>query len=103
MLHVKKALLVGHNRNTMKLQKILASHNLPDNSYIRYETDNIIPDSSDQRRRKQMITSLCIFLAFSGAVGTVMTFLMREPKFFKYLSIAWTSFWIAMTIYCLVK
>jgi hypothetical protein len=46
-----------------------------------------------------MITCVCIFFAFSGLLGTLMTFLMREPKFWKCLSIVWTSFWILMIGY----
>jgi hypothetical protein len=43
-----------------------------------------------------MITILCIFFAFSGLLGTLISFLMREPKSWKCLSIIWTSFWILM-------
>ncbi len=49
-----------------------------------------------------MITFLCIFLAFSGFLGALMSFLMREPKSWKCLSIVWTLFWISMSIYRLV-
>lgn len=49
-----------------------------------------------------MITFLCIFFAFSGLLGALMSFLMREPRFWKCLSIVWTVFWISMSIYRLI-
>lgn len=49
-----------------------------------------------------MITCLYIFFAFSGLLGTLMSFLMHEPKFWKLLSIVWTSFWVLMIVYRLI-
>jgi hypothetical protein len=46
-----------------------------------------------------MITFLCFVFAFSGLLGTLFSFLMREPKLWKCLSIVWTSFWILMVGY----
>jgi len=46
-----------------------------------------------------MITILCIIFVFSGLLGTLTSFLMHEPKFWKCSSIIWTSFWIIMFAY----
>lgn len=46
-----------------------------------------------------MIILLCILFAFSGLLGTLFSFWMREAAFWKCLSIIWTSFWILMIGY----
>ncbi len=46
-----------------------------------------------------MIIFLCFLFAFSGLLGTLFSFLMREARFWKCLSIVWTSFWILMIGY----
>ena len=42
---------------------------------------------------------LYLLFVFSGLLGTLFSFLLHEPKFWKCLSIIWTSFWLLMIGY----